>query len=229
VCFQNVGEASCSVQVHCPSSAHFSLRSVHRGARLAPGMHSGFDFVFSAIDLSTADDFEADLCIRHDSGTEVIPVLCYAPKADCVLEGDLDFSVITSGTEATRQIQIVNKGCRSGEWSASSEGSLPLQLVPSKGFLEPGQTQEVIVTMQDVGTGQFMGTVVLTTSGQPSPKRYTASVQAVGAAFQIVGHSGQTMLEVGASDPVLEWFITAGPNIPLASCGAGRLWVCTQP
>lgn len=148
--------------------------------------------------MAPSDDYTMDLCVKHDTGKLIVPVRCCAPKAECVLEGSLDFGFVTCGgvSDPSRQVHVVNQGNRPGQWASQVEGTIPMQLKPPSGSLEPGEKQAVTATLQDISAGQFTGALVLSTDARQHPKRYSCSAQAVGAAFQIVGHSGQTMLEV---------------------------------
>ena len=161
-------------------------------------MSSSLELVFNGVDISTSEDYNVDLCIKHDGGKLSVPVRCRAPKAECVLDGSLDFGFVSCGEGSTpsRQVHVVNRGNRPGKWAAQTEGTIPLQLQPESGSLEPGEKQIVTAVLQDISTGQFTGALALSTDARPNPKRYSCSAQAVAASFQVVGHSGQTMLEV---------------------------------
>jgi hypothetical protein len=195
--------------VQCPPSNQLSLRGANQGnptnlpaIRLAPGMNTSFELVFNAVDMQTAGEYNADLCIRHDSGKLMVPVRCSAPKGECVLEGSLDFGFVTcgGGSDPTRQVYIVNQGNRPGKWAISlGEGTIPLQFKPDSGSLRPGERQTVTATLQEITAGEYTGSVLLSTDALPHPKCYSCNAQAVGATFQIVGKSGQTMLEVCSS------------------------------
>lgn len=206
---QNAGESTCSVRVQLPSTQYLSLRRVAQGsatctkqlpvARLAPGMRISFEMVFHTPDLTTAVDHSTELWVQYDGGKEVVPIHCCAPKCECVLQGSLDFGLVTcgSGTDPSRQVYVVNEGKRAGEWSLSvGEGSIPLQLKPASGSLGPGERQAVTATLQDISIGQYVGSVALSTGAGKNPKRYSCNAQAVTATFQTVGQRGQTLLEV---------------------------------
>lgn len=161
-------------------------------------MNTSLELVFNGVDMAISEDYNVDMYIKHDSGRLTVPVRCSAPKAECVLDGSLDFGFVTCGGASipSREVHVINRGNRPGKWAAQAEGTIPLQLQPESGSLEPGEKQTVTAALQDISAGQFTGALVLTTDARPHPKRYSCSAQAVGATFQIVGQSGQTMLEV---------------------------------
>jgi hypothetical protein len=205
---QNVGGRSCYVQAQCPVSKHFSLRGENQDTptnlpaiRLAPGMNTSFELVFNAVNMEVAEDYFAELCVRHDSDKYMVPIRCSAPKAECVLDGGLDFGFVTcGGPDPSRQVYIVNQGNRPGSWAiALGEGTIPLQLKPNSGSLEPGDRQALTATLQEISAGEYTASVALSTDGRPNPKRYSCNAQAVTAAFQVVGSSGQTVLDVCSS------------------------------
>lgn len=78
----------------------------------------------------------------------VILIFSYAPKSILAINGSCDLgTIVADGQVYTRDIAILNHGIKYGEFKIDIEDNLPFKVMPLEGFVQPGYSQPIRVSI----------------------------------------------------------------------------------
>ncbi|XP_031785390.1 hydrocephalus-inducing protein homolog isoform X3 [Nasonia vitripennis] len=126
-------------------------------ARLAPGMALVYDVEFRPDEKR---DYSHDITFTTDTETFIVPVIAIGPRALLSFPDDLDMERTAVKISKTKPVLLQNIGDGSTGFSIFPNNP-SFTIMPSKGYLEIGEVQQVQINFTPLNTGISNGYIFL--------------------------------------------------------------------
>ncbi|GMH42119.1 hypothetical protein BSKO_10038 [Bryopsis sp. KO-2023] len=191
---KNVNTRVRIIRVKAPQTHHVTLHGLNPTTRLAPGLEFSFEIRYDG-QLEGGATFRDKITVRTETESIDIPITSVPAKPDIRIIGDLDFGIIPHESSKKKEIRLVNRGEKEGEFEIKLDEGLPLKIKPKSGTVGAvGSGHEEVVIQADLG-GQEIGSVngeaTFRIDGQ-------GDLQRVAVAGTVMKHSVQVINEHGA-------------------------------
>jgi hypothetical protein len=145
-------------------------------------------------------DIQDEIIIASQGCAIPVKVCCSVPRPNIVLQGDLNFAMVPSGSSVSTEAILKNEGAIAGSWTAAIDGDLPVNVSPTSGTLEPGAEEKLTVSLRDVEAGQATADLVITTTGHTPPLRAAVHMTSVNVSLDVLDSNGRLATEVCCRD-----------------------------
>jgi len=141
---KNVDKRARTVKILNPATRFFTLQPHQPTLKLAPGLETALEVSF----LSGEERNHHDALIVQTEDEKIeIPLHALAPKANVVVDANLDLGVVVADKPVSRTVTVYNTGLRPASFKFEWDTTLPVKLAPAKGSLEAGASAQVEVTV----------------------------------------------------------------------------------
>ncbi|XP_059154686.1 cilia- and flagella-associated protein 47-like isoform X2 [Physella acuta] len=165
---RNVSTSSKNIRYYGPKSEFFMLKVKNPEEPVAPGLSvSGVVVYESAVDCENSDK----IVITVDGNVIEVPLFAYPTQPMLDIEDEVDFGTLVANCKVvSKDITLINKGSKSGDFEFTYEGNNPLLFIPMSGSVPPNSEMRVKVEYVMKTPGKFKETVDVALEGRSKTK-----------------------------------------------------------